>query len=501
MIISFSGTDGSGKTTLIKEVKKTLSQTGIRTIYRHEYNYIFLKYFFKFIGKEKIDIRRKHFLSTETQKTLIDKMWPYFVLIDAIILIFWFRITKRKTVVILDRFLYDQLCSFEGLGVITKDDRFIRWLFLHAPSPDIKVILTVSPHIAFERKKETHLYPIYFYERGNNFYQKIAKYLQVSVVNTDSSLSYTLNRVFSIIFANEKFMHKIIDKWANNRIIYKILKEKNLNKIDNNYIESINEYYNYKVKLLKKTLNYMKEIMAGANIEWLLFKTYMPFPYIPTYDIDILIHPSNKQKLIAYLEEKNIKFEEDEIDKINLKIPGIMIISIHLNIGWEGINYISPDFLWDNIQTKSWFGFEIKIPKTEVELLSYIAHIFFEISYIRYSDALYLLDLINSNLNWKEIYKELDLFGWREAYELVIQSVNFISINLEEGIRLPYPLPYWKINKIFFRIIKKDIRNNSFSIRKMREYIRQMMRYAIWRGGERVIGRAPFGELLFKKEN
>ena len=138
MIISFSGTDGSGKTTIIKEVINILTKTGIKTIYRHEYDYFILKYLFKFAGEERVEHGRKYFVSPNTKKTFRYKLWPYLVLLDAVLLILWLRISKRKTIVILDRFLYDQLVSFEGLNVINKNDRLIRWLYLKAPSPDIK---------------------------------------------------------------------------------------------------------------------------------------------------------------------------------------------------------------------------------------------------------------------------------------------------------------------------------------------------------------------------
>jgi len=496
LIISFSGTDGSGKTTIINEVKNILAKTGIKTIYRHEYDYFFLKYLFKFAGKERVENRRKHFLSPTTKKTFRDKLWPYLVLLDAVILILWLRITKRKTIVILDRFLYDQLVSFEGLNVINKNDRLIRWLYLKSPSPDIKIILTVSSHIAYERKKATHDYPLHFYSRGNKRYLEIARNLQSPILNTDQSLSYVLKQLFKILFNNDKFTRTVINKWANNRVIYKVIQEYHLEELNNFYIESIEEYYKYKVKLLKKTLSYIQEMMKDANIKWLLFKSYMPFPYVPTYDIDIMINPSDKSKLISLLETKGIKYCEEEPDKINIKQSDMYTISVHLNVGWEGINYVSTDFLWKNAQDIMWFGFHLKIPGLEAEILSHVAHIFFELSYVRLSDALYLSELIDSGINWKEIYEELDYFGWEEAFDLVIRSLKKISLEIEKGIKLPYPLPYLSILKIFIRIITNDIRKSNFSVKKMKEYMREAVRYPIWRIGERIVGRAPFGELL-----
>jgi len=139
----------------------------VKATYRHEYNYFILKYFFKIVGKETVEEKRRSLLSTSARKTALDKLWPYLVSIDALLLILWLKLTKRRDVVILDRFLYDQLVSFEGLGVASK---VVEWLYTIAPSPDVAVVLSVSPEVAYERKRNTHRYPLQFYRRGNRRY-------------------------------------------------------------------------------------------------------------------------------------------------------------------------------------------------------------------------------------------------------------------------------------------------------------------------------------------
>jgi len=63
-------------------------------------------------------------------------------------------------------------------------------------------------------------------------------------------------------------------------------------------------------------------------------------------------------------------------------------------------------------------------------------------------------------------------------------------------VKLPYPISYGHIVKILLEIITSDIKRKSFSLNKAKEYAREIVRYAVWRVGASVLGRAPFGEIL-----
>ncbi|RLB04100.1 MAG: hypothetical protein DRG83_05535, partial [Deltaproteobacteria bacterium] len=59
MIITLSGTDGTGKTTVAKALADLLKIAGLKVLYRHEYDYVILKYAFRLIGSRRLDAIRK----------------------------------------------------------------------------------------------------------------------------------------------------------------------------------------------------------------------------------------------------------------------------------------------------------------------------------------------------------------------------------------------------------------------------------------------------------
>lgn len=471
-----------------------LIRTGVEVVYRHEYNYFILNYFFKMVGTETVERRRRLFLSTSSRKTALDKLWPYFVLMDALLLILWLKLTKRRAVVILDRFLYDQLVSFKGLGVASK---VVEQLYLMAPRPDVAVVLDVSPEVAYKRKRSSHRYTLHFYAVGNTLYQKIARQLRFATVNTDPPLSVVFKRVLISLFSSAKFTRLLIRKGANNRVIYRLVSEYDLR---DPHLKAVRITFKRKVAMLQKTLSLTQKMMDEARIEWLLFKSYMPFPYVPTYDVDILIRPSDKLRLLTALQSKGIPYREEELDKINIQLPSLYPVSIHFGATWEGVNYVSQKTLWRDIQNVVWHGCSVKVPGYGAELLIHAAHIFFELSFIRLSDALYLSELMKKDIDWKNLLRETERYNWKAAFLLVIQLVERIARNSEIEIKLPYPIPYGSIVKILLGIIARDIKRKAFFQNKAKEYAREIARYAVWRVGASVLGRAPFGEILDAEE-
>lgn len=496
MIISFSGTDGSGKTTIINEVRDILSKTGIDTVYRHEYDYFLVRFLFRILGKEYVEGRKKRFVVPTARKDLLDRLWPYLVLIDTTLLILWLKLTRRKSVVLLDRFLYDQLVSFEGLGVAREKDTPVRNLFLGGIKPHIRIVLLVDPHTAFKRKRSTHGYPLALYQQGNESYSRIAKELGEPIVRTDSQLSFSLKRVLDVLFDNRKFRRIVIGHWANNRTIFKVMEDHHLSDLNNTQLKLVSKFYLRKVQLLKSTLNYIADLADEAKIDWLLYKTYMPFPYVPTHDIDILIRPSDRSKVESALESRDVEYYGDEPGKLNFRKAGLYKISIHTAVGWEGINYVSTEFLWRNVRRITWHGLKVKIPGPGPEFMSYLAHVFFELSYFRLADVIYLKGLIREGIDWQRIISESERHGWKDVLVLMIDLIETISDGLEDGIKLPYPVPYPTMVRLFIRMVFQQASAGGFPTYKAKEYFREILRYGLWRVGERIWGRPPFGEIF-----
>ena len=236
--------------------------------------------------------------------------------------------------------------------------------------------------------------------------------------------------------------------------------------------------------------------MREAEVNWLLYKSFMPFPYVPTYDIDILVHPTDRIRIQSFLDSKNIPYKEEEEDKFNIRLDDLYPISIHFGAGWEGINYVSTETLWANFRNVEWHGRSVSIPSYEVELLSHTAHIFFELSFIRLSDILYLSELMKKKINWDKIIFETDRNNWKDAFSLIIDLVERINPKTKAVGQLPYPIPYLQTVKILSRILADDYKKKDLNLNKLKEYFREAIRYAFWRIGARILGRAPFGEIL-----
>ena len=184
MIIALIGNDGSGKTTIAKELLRIFRALGFEVIYKHEYQYSVLKLFFSIIGTEKIEYERKKMI-VEKCKSWKYYFWPFLVWIDVCLSCIYFKLFKKKSIVIMDRYLFDHFLSFKYLGYLTK---FSEWLFLHSIKPDALVFVWVEPQIAFLRKKNTHDYGLDFYVQQTNEYLTFSKRLGIKSINTNKSL-------------------------------------------------------------------------------------------------------------------------------------------------------------------------------------------------------------------------------------------------------------------------------------------------------------------------
>jgi len=67
MIISFSGNDGSGKATIGKSLLDKLASKGLVAIYKHEYDYVFIKYLFKILGENIVNKERGKYVPKHSE--------------------------------------------------------------------------------------------------------------------------------------------------------------------------------------------------------------------------------------------------------------------------------------------------------------------------------------------------------------------------------------------------------------------------------------------------
>ncbi len=216
MLITFSGLDGAGKTTLIDSLKTALEQQNYRVTALTMYGQVSLYGIIRLVrewimgstGKAVPEKLKKHeisaspdFLGYETiqygrlQMLVVNGLRKnsikrcVFVLDLFILLVFrlYFERVKNR-IFILDRYFYDFLAD-------VADGRrwlYIRTFLLIAPRPDIAIFVDVSPDKAFLRKGE---YTVAHLQRRRTIYMKIFQWVRNPVFIPNDDLDQTKRRI------------------------------------------------------------------------------------------------------------------------------------------------------------------------------------------------------------------------------------------------------------------------------------------------------------------
>jgi dTMP kinase len=203
LLINIEGIDGSGKTTLINNLKKSLSKDLVIT---HNWRDTEL-------GKEIWSLLDK---SRANKEKNLPSTWSYIFLIFAA----FDELVKKiinpnlitDKIIIIDRYL-DSTLVYQGLegdlGVDVLQE--VMEKTIDVPRPDITFILDIDPQKAQERlnkrKKETGEYSnwdslkLEFHQRIRNYYLELKEYFpeRICVINADRSETEILAEVLNII--------------------------------------------------------------------------------------------------------------------------------------------------------------------------------------------------------------------------------------------------------------------------------------------------------------
>lgn len=215
MLITFSGLDGSGKSTLIAELKKGLEKrnfgTAVLTMYDHVGLYAMLRY----ARNRIIDVigrKRKDVLCNDPDRIGM-KAGDYGSVISAGIGVLRSRLVKRlvyfidlclfllyrlyfekikKRVLILDRYFYDSLAD------VTDGQKwsFVRLFLFIVPTPDAPIFVDVSPEDAFSRKGE---YPVDYMIKRRGKYKKIFSWVNRPIILANDNLEKTIKEMEAIV--------------------------------------------------------------------------------------------------------------------------------------------------------------------------------------------------------------------------------------------------------------------------------------------------------------
>lgn len=216
-IICFCGIDGSGKTTLAKNLAKNLKKKGIELNYvygRHQpvilkpFIYLGSKLFFnkknKFEDYKGYSNKKK---SAIQKHTLLFKIYTNILLFDY----YWQIMFKVKIPVMLgknlvcDRYIFDTIITDLAIDMdYSKEEiksKIEKWFYI-TPEPNISFLIDTPEDIAFNRKDDTPSID-YLLER-RNIYMEIGKEYDMVILDGTSDLEElkrnTENTVVKMVF-------------------------------------------------------------------------------------------------------------------------------------------------------------------------------------------------------------------------------------------------------------------------------------------------------------
>lgn len=200
MLITFSGLDGSGKSTLVEYMKESLQKDDRKVAVSHmNYDiglYAVLRSLTKITTKDKSHAPRdrafENNFNTKTAKLRYRLVWNKGLRrlvypLDVLIFVgYRFYVEKmNRQVLIMDRYFYDTLVDITGPRP-SLHTRFLSWL---TPTPNLSIYLDCNPEKAFGRK---HEYSVDYLNRRRLSYLKLISNLpSMLVVSTDQDLDST----------------------------------------------------------------------------------------------------------------------------------------------------------------------------------------------------------------------------------------------------------------------------------------------------------------------
>ena len=189
MLISFSGVDGSGKSTQIDNLRSALQAAGLTTsllafwdnvVVGVKYREGFVHKVYKSergIGAPGKPVNRRDKNMRGWHLTLARH---FLYLMDALNLRRVVAREKRKSgvdVVILDRYIFDELSNLNLANPLSP--RFVKFVQAIVPRPDIAYLLDADPVAAYARKPE---YPVEFMKKCRRVYFELAELLGTMTV-------------------------------------------------------------------------------------------------------------------------------------------------------------------------------------------------------------------------------------------------------------------------------------------------------------------------------
>jgi len=157
-IITFSGVDGAGKTTILTEIKKLLENKYNKkvVVIRHRPSVLPILSAIKHGKKEAEKKTMEVMPRTGANSSIVSSLIRFtYYLVDYIFgqWIVFFRHSLKGDIIIYDRYYFDFINDGRRTN-IKLNEKFIKFFYKFVFKPDINIFLYASPEIILSRKQE-----------------------------------------------------------------------------------------------------------------------------------------------------------------------------------------------------------------------------------------------------------------------------------------------------------------------------------------------------------
>ena len=207
LVVSFSGVDGAGKSTIITHIKATLEQRFRRNVIVLRHRPSVLPILSSFIyGKKAAEKKAANTLPRQGQNssTLSSLFRFTYYLFDFLFgqFVVWFKYTMRGDIILYDRYYFDFIEDAKRTNItLPRWFRKLFYRFIYKPS--VNIFLHAKPELILKRKQElTHHDIVKLTASYQNLFRELDKKYSGKYVSIENDeLDFTLNQIESLITA------------------------------------------------------------------------------------------------------------------------------------------------------------------------------------------------------------------------------------------------------------------------------------------------------------
>lgn len=441
------GNDGSGKTTVCRKLTALLRSMGYEVEYRAEFNYIIIN---RFLAFSALFMNRRKFFSLQklaSAKTVKPPkylvLWFYLVYLDFVLHYWYIKLFKKNKIVILDRYAYDQLMSWEYLGLLP---RLLKKPMNCFPKPDVGVILDASPEIAYQRKIREHDYPFEFYQQQRARYRRFAATTGIDVISTDKTMQVTMRQMQVVLKryflknapdpnrALVAVVSQYLETGKAERLTLpsdnqgRLMEAAKRNSLEALFFTSAEGFsFNDAQEAFKQDIDELLPDLDSA----LVAKSVRTFPFNNLdSDLDLYLNGDSLTCVLARASQRgwSIKVEEDSVGlyKENEAKPEI---DIHPSIRFSDFEFFEGNLVWKNKTASDWSK-RMFYASNEDEFMIVVTHSVFKHNCIDMGNIAYAIKLTtNEGFDWNYVRAVSTDYGWSLAlnhYLKILQTYRFL---------------------------------------------------------------------------